>query len=1027
MLEHGKVAAQSAFEISDYIRKHVALHMASWTNLLNSPGGLLAHSKRVGLSPIPRSFDLTSIQVIPFSSLTSYSPVSFIMIDVLRCWNHFVNFNAFFVFPDLKNILLHAKALCVPVRVAEIPSSLVKHALKLIWHSQMIGWQEVGGTEGSSKLLGDEFVDQLLYLLDLSFQEEIPSNLCYVSFEEDANTNLGITKTLTGELLEMIMNNDTSAEKWLHLCDRLFSRADLAIPNVAAAEPAFNPATVAAVKKEQTDSDNESEDGDENDPDKQDDEEGKSTTESARASPTAEVSTAAKSRAVSPQVVLEDVTGFVKNLTESSLQSALKCSWRIQLFLMDNLDKNYIRKGPDAYKRKVGDLIRLAFNVESNASVETLKVKALEVLESIVEIYGPMKDPDFPELSLLDQYQAQLNSAVSIAFDRSITGAAVEATLIPVNIQPAFQIKALKFIQTYLKAPICTNMPSRIAKVLTELKSQRVEELDKSKSDFVESPIAAAIIHYRVLECWSSIISLAESSSAHVYLEQFTAPCLKDLSKHWIDAIHDYTYLLHARALEIRFFFRDNRNLMTFVGYTSATRVLLAACLKEVHRLSLKAVQKSMETHAEFFEKTEDGPPSFFYEVMGASLETIVAYSEAIVPDAEFSTDALLSLDTLGSLFNQHVVSNLEKWLDDGIYNEILEVLDLLLQKHEVELTKRVLKFCEHLVKNHRGYVFNSKTRFLPLLKIVQHLSTERSLIDSLDLRAVIMELSTAMAIFCEDDSYKLLCLAACFRQLLFCLTADASLEQRTRRCFESVLKHASEMHKSARLTDSMSRLLAQFLSSAVQTAFKNPEESRYALFIAMALPFESMVFKPALNGAFIQTLTASFVHCLRNGNSTATSNISSIVIVSSVSTEEEASVARVLLNKLTLSLWNHLLLQKPKNADELLRILARVILVQKLQELKLALLKLVLPVFIAHATESNVAAECCVSLMSKEAGSFKQALDAIQPEYKSRLEMVIRQLLAGGNARTIGSPPMYPVDGAAQVPSIALKMDFSA
>ena len=92
-----------------------------------------------------------------------------------------------------------------------------------------------------------------------------------------------------------------------------------------------------------------------------------------------------------------------------------------------------------------------------------------------------------------------------------------------------------------------------------------------------------------------------------------------------------------------------------------------------------------------------------------------------------------------------------------------------------------------------------------------------------------------------------------------------------------------------------------------------------------------------------------------------------------------------------------------------------------------MALLKLVLPVFIAHATESNVAAECCVSLMSKEAGSFKQALDAIQPEYKSRLEMVIRQLLAGGNARTIGSPPMYPVDGAAQVPSIALKMDFSA
>lgn len=126
-----------------------------------------------------------------------------------------------------------------------------------------------------------------------------------------------------------------------------------------------------------------------------------------------------------------------------------------------------------ALQQKVGDIVRMAFSA-STANVIELRVSGLKILDQILKVrwffsflfcfllanegplqmFGKTPDPDFSEASLLEQYQAQIGSALTPAF--------------AADSSPELATEAINVSATFIAAGIVTNVDrmGRILKLL---------------------------------------------------------------------------------------------------------------------------------------------------------------------------------------------------------------------------------------------------------------------------------------------------------------------------------------------------------------------------------------------------------------------------------------------------------------------------------------------------------------------------------------------------------------------------------
>ncbi|KAI9813776.1 MAG: hypothetical protein M1827_003566 [Pycnora praestabilis] len=100
--------------------------------------------------------------------------------------------------------------------------------------------------------------------------------------------------------------------------------------------------------------------------------------------------------------------------------------WQVQIFAMSCLSEllaivsNELLSNEDtpaktALQHRIADLIRLAFSASTSNVIE-LRVSGLRIIDQVLKIFGKTPDPDFTESSLLEQYQAQISSALTPAF-----------------------------------------------------------------------------------------------------------------------------------------------------------------------------------------------------------------------------------------------------------------------------------------------------------------------------------------------------------------------------------------------------------------------------------------------------------------------------------------------------------------------------------------------------------------------------------------------------------------------------------
>jgi putative N-acetylmannosamine-6-phosphate epimerase len=104
---------------------------------------------------------------------------------------------------------------------------------------------------------------------------------------------------------------------------------------------------------------------------------------------------------------------------------------------------------------KVADVIRMAFSA-STTSVIVLRIRGLHIINQILKIFSETPDPEYPDVPLLQQHQAQISSALNPAFGQDSS--------------PELAAEAVNVCATFVSAGIVTEI-KQMTRILSLLSS----------------------------------------------------------------------------------------------------------------------------------------------------------------------------------------------------------------------------------------------------------------------------------------------------------------------------------------------------------------------------------------------------------------------------------------------------------------------------------------------------------------------------------------------------------------------------
>ena len=249
-----------------------------------------------------------------------------------------------------------------------------------------------------------------------------------------------------------------------------------------------------------------------------------------------------------PDLQDEEVAGFAAAVgvhkdeeaaAPSSTQELMR--WQVRLFAMECLHSliAMIAKeaavsvdespGEAALQLKVADVIRIAFSA-STAGVTALRVVGLRIVDQILQQFGRTPDPDFPEAMLLEQYQAQISSALTPAF--------------AADSSPELAAEAVNVCATFISTGIVTDIDrmGRILKLLVSALESFSRDAETATIGDLKalSSNAQVMVRMAVFSAWAE---LQIASGEQKYLVDVVKPHIAQLVPLWLTSLREYSKL----------------------------------------------------------------------------------------------------------------------------------------------------------------------------------------------------------------------------------------------------------------------------------------------------------------------------------------------------------------------------------------------------------------------------------------------------------------------------------------------------
>ncbi|KAK0380588.1 hypothetical protein CLIM01_02055 [Colletotrichum limetticola] len=245
-----------------------------------------------------------------------------------------------------------------------------------------------------------------------------------------------------------------------------------------------------------------------------------------------------------PDLQDEEVAGFAGTAKDDQDNKAgaevEPLRWQVTTFAISCINDMFVLIAKDvmtngesaaqvALQNRIGDVVRMAFSA-STSSVLELRVWGLKIIGAVLKMFGRTPDPDFDEAMLLEQYQAQISSALTPAF--------------AADSSPELASEAVNVCAGFIATGIVTDV-DRMGRILKTLVSA-LENFSKENENAGIGELkglssnAQVMVKMSVFSAWAE---LQVASSEQKYLLDVLKPHIGTLTPLWLESLREFARL----------------------------------------------------------------------------------------------------------------------------------------------------------------------------------------------------------------------------------------------------------------------------------------------------------------------------------------------------------------------------------------------------------------------------------------------------------------------------------------------------
>ncbi|KIV98361.1 hypothetical protein, variant [Verruconis gallopava] len=772
----------------------------------------------------------------------------------------------------------------------------------------------------------------------------------------------------------------------------------------------------------------------------------------------------------------EEVAGFAASAnrgdpaTGGSTQEYLK--WQTRTFAMDLLydlistitrDAATSEESPsqEALQSRIADVVRISFSA-STANVVELRLRGLRIIDQILKLFGKTPDPDFTEASLLEQYQAQISSALTPAF--------------AADSSPELAAQAINVCATFISTGIVKDVErmGRILKLLVSALENFSNESENAAIGDLKglSSNALVMVKMSVFSAWAE---LQIASAEQPYLKEVMKPHMAKLTPLWLASLKEYSRLRFEPDIST-----TTSGTATISGnldsiYAALNRETLlqfyqASWLQLVH-----AIASLIDEDSEFVFDALDGkvketkepeaaantsvrlksseinyrdePVAFFFVLFGLAFEALIARSKS--GDLQNNTQQILEvLDVLKKILKPSVSG--QAIYREVVFAELTDMLDRLVLTEPMSVQIVIVEIARNLCLGHPsariGYTGEEEnlsddidqmfelTRIIVLVLagLVTNLTEDKSRVRyELSDEAIALLSQSLTALVDASSVYPTVIktdLHACILHIFATILATPSCQKAVvpqalpiLKRFLTSIASSPQPETQTQLRSALARFLA-VLKKAQQREFETAVQCEKNALLACTILLSSVSWLFAAEDILLQRFAAELIDCLENRipSKIAANCVRSLLLMQDKSDADEALGAMLLPHLINF-------ITQPSDTEGLeesrsliTSALTSFVLTVERPKVPIAM-ALILPTFLIRASNegSVVYKEIAAGILhwaSVEQEVFRSTVAGFSAEQRQLLELVIME---GGPKRQV---VLRKETGE---PSIALKMNF--
>ncbi|ORY03582.1 HEAT repeat protein-like protein [Clohesyomyces aquaticus] len=741
--------------------------------------------------------------------------------------------------------------------------------------------------------------------------------------------------------------------------------------------------------------------------------------------------------------------------------------WQVRTFAMDCLSELLAKVSREAASRenspaalamqqRIADVVRIAFSA-STAGVVQLRIRGLKIIDQVLKLFGKTPDPDFAEVTLLEQYQAQIGSALTPAF--------------AADSSPELAAEAVNVCATFIATGIVTDVDrmGRILKLLVSALENFSSESEVASIGDLRglSSNAQVMVKMAVFSAWAE---LQIASTEQTYLVDVLKPHIARLTPLWLSSLREYARLRFEPDISSMGSASLSGSLDTI--YAALNREMLLKFYQESWLNLVDAIASLIDEDSEFVFDALDGktdlsepstngkpsdinyrdePVAFFFVLFGLAFEALAGRPGDLQASKEQILEILQALKKiLRPAVSGHAI------YQGVVFSEAMDMLDRLVLTEGLSVQAVIVDIARNLCLGHpsarRGQgatpgdenlsedidqLFElTKIIVLVLAGLVPNLDdTKTGARHDLNEEAVTLLSTSLSALVDASEVFPSIIktdLHACILHIFATILGTGS-------CQASVVPQALPVLKrfvtSLALTatpgsDTATQLratLTRFLSILKQAQLRETEaalpcEKNTILATTILISSTGSVFEPS--DPLLARFVADLIDCLGNRmtSKVAAGCCRSLLLLPRKGPTTTA-IAAILLPQLLSFLANPSDVEGlEESRSSIAHALVQLVGTLQTPTQRGVAVKLVVPALLARARKEpeteRETAKWLLEVAGADQGAFREAVQGLSVEQKQFMEGVVRSGAGGGRMREEEREESGE-------PSIALKMDF--